>query len=735
MSVPSTILRDLRAARHRELALATADWNRGSAGLRRHKAGDVFLGYQEDGTPLGVPDDRHILLVAGTRAGKGASVIIPNLSIYGGSVVVLDPKGENAIVTARRRANGSRYCRGMGQKVVLLDPFHAVHTTEDDFLDLRGGFNPLDLVDPARPESIGDAGRIADSIGNTETSKDPFFDESARALTKVVICEVASSKAYPPEQKNLVTVFRLLQEGDPSRNAIAAMSGGRKRDTGGLALLFKAMQRNPAFGGAVARAGKMFGDLDAKASRTMANIAQVACANLEFVENPEMARCLSHSSLALSELKTDARGVSLFLSLPQAYMGTHYRWMRMISTLLIAEMERHRFQPYSGRPVLMVLDEFAALKRMSVIENAAAQIAGFGVRMVFAVQTLAQLRDVYKDNWETLVANSGVKLFFGNDDHFTRDYVSKLVGETEVIRTLTTVSETQGTSRSTAAGETRGDTFTETWGVSTGTQSASSSKGGSYASAFSRTTTQTDGTSQSRTVAHAESIHKRALLTPDEVGRHFGNRSQPMALVLVSGQQPLAIERRSYYRMDWLAGCYGWHPDHVRPETLAARAARQQRENEKRQLEADMLRRQQALLDAREARRRAAEDEAAHQDARWQRRKELGITTLSAAVVMAAGWSVLQLVGLWMIPVVAIRIRSADELPRPSITGFRLSRDVPLRPTQLFARIAVAAVMGLVAQGIQQTPQAKAGFTKQRDALVWSMSGWTASIRTAAKLH
>jgi len=41
---------------------------------------------------------------------------------------------------------------------------------------------------------------------------------------------------------------------------------------------------------------------------------------------------------------------------------------------------------------------------------------------------------VYKDNWETFLANSGLKVFFNLEDNFSRDYVSKLIGETEVIR-------------------------------------------------------------------------------------------------------------------------------------------------------------------------------------------------------------------------------------------------------------------------------------------------------------
>jgi type IV secretory pathway TraG/TraD family ATPase VirD4 len=40
--------------------------------------------------------------------------------------------------------------------------------------------------------------------------------------------------------------------------------------------------------------------------------------------------------------------------------------------------------------------------------NASAQLAGFGVKMVFIVQALDQLKELYKDNWETFIANANV---------------------------------------------------------------------------------------------------------------------------------------------------------------------------------------------------------------------------------------------------------------------------------------------------------------------------------------
>ena len=74
-----------------------------------------------------------------------------------------------------------------------------------------------------------------------------------------------------------------------------------------------------------------------------------------------------------------ARGLTIYLTLPQRYMDTHFRWLRLMVTLTLGEMERIKGRPKTGHPTLFLLDEFPGLKRMEVIENAVAQAAGFGV--------------------------------------------------------------------------------------------------------------------------------------------------------------------------------------------------------------------------------------------------------------------------------------------------------------------------------------------------------------------
>src|ERR1700722_6415794 len=125
--------------------LGTARWEEQPVVSRRYPFvdGTFWLGRSEDGTAIGYRDDRHICLISGSRGGKGTSVIVNNLCFWPGSAVVVDPKGENASVTAARRGKGSLQCEGMGQAVHVLDPFKTAQVDEW----YRSTFNPLDALD------------------------------------------------------------------------------------------------------------------------------------------------------------------------------------------------------------------------------------------------------------------------------------------------------------------------------------------------------------------------------------------------------------------------------------------------------------------------------------------------------------------------------------------------------------------------------------------------------------
>jgi type IV secretory pathway TraG/TraD family ATPase VirD4 len=185
-----------------------------------------------------------------------------------------------------------------------------------------------------------------------------------------------------------------------------------------------------------------------------------------------MQRMLETSDFDLSELKTNPQGLTIYLTLPQRFMETRYRWLRLMIALAVGKMERIKSRPATGQPTLFLLDEFAGLKRMEVVEHAAAQAAGFGIKFMFVVQNLAQLHEIYDKGWETFFGNSGLKLFFQIDDDFSRSYLSRQLGELETTRQTRSGSESLSTSWSSTDGQSYSMNTGGSYGTSTGNQQA-----------------------------------------------------------------------------------------------------------------------------------------------------------------------------------------------------------------------------------------------------------------------
>ena len=125
------------------------------------------LGTGETGRELTYTGERHLVLFGPNGSGKSTRILDSNLlRVRDRSLVVIDPKGELAAVTAD-------YRRTLGE-VVILNPF--------DVLGLgSAGFNPLAALDSDSPTFIDDATGIGEALIKIE-EKDPHWSESAEGL-------------------------------------------------------------------------------------------------------------------------------------------------------------------------------------------------------------------------------------------------------------------------------------------------------------------------------------------------------------------------------------------------------------------------------------------------------------------------------------------------------------------------------------------------------------------------
>ncbi|HEX4077914.1 MAG TPA: type IV secretory system conjugative DNA transfer family protein [Rhizomicrobium sp.] len=368
--------------------------------------GRYLRGPEDFGDKLLYNGERNILLFGPNGSGKGTRFLMPNLlQMEDCSIVVIDPKGELAAVTAKYRAT-------IGE-VVIINPF-GVLTGVEEYEDLESdGFNPLRGLNPASPYFNADASWLAEALVTVE-GKDPHWDRSARKLVAGLIMWVRMKYG---EDAHLGQVRELLTE--PTIEAREGKAGE------GIPYTAMAMMKSklPALR---QKAGQFV-----RTGGEVASIVSSADTQTEALDDAEIATDLRKPGIDFREMKK--RPITVYLILLPDMMDRHARWLRMlISTALRGVLSPRQ---HGDKQVFYFLDEFAALGHLSIIETTWALVRGDGIQLVPVFQDINQLRALYQKRAETFIAQAGAVLAFGPNDLETADWMSRRAGErTELLK-------------------------------------------------------------------------------------------------------------------------------------------------------------------------------------------------------------------------------------------------------------------------------------------------------------
>jgi len=89
--------------------------------------------------------------------------------------------------------------------------------------------------------------------------------------------------------------------------------------------------------------------------------------------------------------------------------------------------------------LLLLIDEFASLKRLTVIEEALAFMAVYGIKAYLIVQDLQQIYSAYGRE-EGLIGNCHIRIAYAPNKIETAELLSRMAGQTTVVRKQTTIS-------------------------------------------------------------------------------------------------------------------------------------------------------------------------------------------------------------------------------------------------------------------------------------------------------
>ena len=355
---------------------------------------------------LGLDTHRHrrslnVLVIGGSGAAKTRSYVKPNILEANTNYVVTDPKME--VLTAT-----GGWLKRQGYDIRVLNLVN---------LEQSDGYNPFRYL---RDEK--DALKLVNNLIQATTPKgthesDPFWTRAETALLQAIILMLFQEA--PEREQNFSMVMRVLEYAEVKEEDEDYVSP--------LDLLFRAIEREKPDSVAV-RQYKVF---KLAAGKTSKSILVSTAVRLAPFNLPQVQAITDHDDMDLYTLGEGK--VALYAVIPdndnsfnflvsllyaQAFQALYYS----------ADQIHHGALP---RHVHFVLDEFAAMP----LPGFTRELATMRSRNISAstiIQNMAQIKELYKDSWETIPGNSDTILYLGGNEQSTHKYISEALGKSTI---------------------------------------------------------------------------------------------------------------------------------------------------------------------------------------------------------------------------------------------------------------------------------------------------------------
>ena len=346
----------------------------------------------------------HTAVFSPSGGGKGVSCVVPFLLGCPDPCVVLDLKGENALLTAARRR------RAFGHRVALLDPFKVVTPTPDSL-------NPVDTIGPYDPLAVDHCNALAKAlVVRGPDEREPHWSDSAEAWVAALLATVARYGEPAKGTRSLRTVREIAADPDKLEKAVALMRG------------------SDAWDGVLARLGGQLSHyVDKERSSTLTTVSR----HLRFLDTLAVGESVGRSTFDPAALR--AGNLTVYLVLPPEHLRSQAGLLRLwVGTLLRAAVAGGSSADHGrgGTPptrIHFVLDEAASLGHLEAVDDAVDKYRGYGVRLQFYYQSPGQLKACFPNGQDQTLLGNVTQVYFGVNDHATADLVSARLGEETVV--------------------------------------------------------------------------------------------------------------------------------------------------------------------------------------------------------------------------------------------------------------------------------------------------------------
>lgn len=350
-----------------------------------------------------------VMVFAPTRSGKGVGLVIPTLLHWNQSILCFDLKGENYNLTAG-------YKNQEGYKVLKFAPAQ---------LDNTCYYNCLNQIRLGTEYEIADAQDLATIIVDPEGKGLDTHDGHWRKTARSLIAGILLYVLYDDPDASLSTVAYFLSSDEEE--------------------MIEHMIHNSFDHGDphrfIASSGQ---ELKNKPGRERGSVISTATALFDLYKDPIVSENTSYSSFDIDDLMDHESPIALYIVIEPKDLIRLTPLCRIFFTNIINTLTRQqRFLDgevvHRRHRVLLLWDEFASIGRLELFEKQIAYMAGYGFKVYLIIQDIAQLWDKYGEN-ENITSNCLVKIAYTPNKLKTAELISKMTGETTVVKKQTSRS-------------------------------------------------------------------------------------------------------------------------------------------------------------------------------------------------------------------------------------------------------------------------------------------------------
>ncbi|MEK4120595.1 type IV secretory system conjugative DNA transfer family protein [Paenibacillus sp. FSL W8-0919] len=360
----------------------------------------------------------NILVVGGAGTGKSRFVVKPNLLQANTSFVVTDPKGELLRDTGY-------FLRSQGYNIKvfnLIDPSKS--SKYNPFAYIRKESDILKLIHLL----------IKNTNPNKNSGGDPFWEKAETALLQAIFFYIYYE--LRESEHHFGTVFEMLR--------LAEVKEDDEEFKSEFDFLFEKLREVKPNHMAV----KQYDVFRMASGKTAKSILISAGVRLSPFGISEIEELLSKDELKLTKLGDEK--TALFVLIPDSDTTFNFLAAMMYSQLFdslyyVADFENRGSLKHHVR---FLLDEFANIGQIPDFDKMIATMRSRNISVTPIIQNMAQLKNLYKDAWETIVGNCDSILFLGGQERSTLEWVNKGLGKTTID--TSTSSRSRGRSGSTS---------------------------------------------------------------------------------------------------------------------------------------------------------------------------------------------------------------------------------------------------------------------------------------------